>query len=271
MKWTKELDEKLKTLISLGKKYNEISVELNTSIRSITNRTFRLGLKLVYHTEFKCKNCEKLFIDYINSEREFCSKSCSTSFTNLGKIKSEETKKKIGLANKGRTHNRENVIKRSSENSENFIDGKSLKESVDTKRKCKYCCEYKIDKKHKAICDDCRVDYYEVYRPSCEFKFDIKKYKDRFDFKLVEQYGWYSPTNKGNNLKGVSRDHLYSVRNGFINKVDPEIIKHPANCALMLHKDNNFKNYNSSITLDELLKRIEEWDNNSDLKSFSYD
>jgi hypothetical protein len=243
MKWTKELDEKLKMLINLGKKYNEISVELNTSIRSITNRAFRLGLKLVFHTEFKCKNCEKLFIDYINSERVFCSKSCSASFTNLGKIKSEETKKKIGLANKGKNH--ENVIKYNSENS---------------KRKCKYCCEYKIEKKHKTICDDCRVNYYEIYRPSCEFKFDIKKYKDKFDFKLVEQYGWYSPTNKGNNLNGVSRDHLYSVRNGFINKVDPEIMKHPANCGLMIHKDNNFKNYNSTITLDELLKRIKDWD-----------
>jgi hypothetical protein len=41
------------------------------------------------------------------------------------------------------------------------------------------------------------------------------------------------------------------VRDGFINKVAPEIIAHPANCRLMKHSENNFKNYNSSITIDE--------------------
>lgn len=265
MKWTKELDEELKKLINLGKRYEEISVELNTSIRSVTNRAFRLDLRLVFHTEFKCKQCGKLFIGYINSDSKFCSKSCSASFNNLGKIKSEETKKKIALANKGKKHSEESIDKRSGKNNVNYIDGRSLKnntnkkDKVNNKRKCKYCCNYNIEKKHKAICDDCRVDYYEVYRPSCEFKFDIKKCKDKFDFRLVEQHGWYSPSNKGNNLNGVSRDHMYCVRDGFINKIDPEIIRHPANCNLMKHTDNNLKNYTSSITLDELLKRIEEW------------
>lgn len=266
MKWTKENDDTLKTLVSIGKHYEEISFELGTTIRSVTNRCFRLGLKLIHHTEFKCENCENLFIDYINSKRKFCSKSCSASFNNLNRVQTEETKKKIGLANIGKKHTKESISKRSGKNNGRWTGGNHIKynlnkkDKIDNKRKCKYCGDYKIVKKHKAICDDCRVDYYEVYRPSCEFKFNIKKYKDKFDLKLVEQHGWYSPTNKGDNLNGVSRDHLYSVRDGFINKIDPEIIKHPANCGLMLHKDNNFKNYNSSITLDELLKRIEEWD-----------
>jgi hypothetical protein len=265
MKWTKELDEKLKVFINLGKKYEEISIELGTSVRSISNRAFRLGLRLVFHTEFKCKQCEKLFISYINSDRVFCSKSCSATFNNLGKNKSNETKEKIALANKGKKHSEESVNKRSGKNNGNYIDGRSLKytlnkkDKINNKRKCKYCGGYKIEKKHKAICDDCRIEYYEGYRPSCEFNFDIKKYKDKFDLQLVEEYGWYSPTNKGNNLNGVSRDHMYSVRDGFINKIDPEIIKHPANCKLMKHSDNNFKNHSSTITLDELLERINNW------------
>jgi len=90
-------------------------------------------------------------------------------------------------------------------------------------------------------------------------KFNINEYKDKFDLSLVTKYGWYSPTNKGNNLHGVSRDHLYCVRDGFINKVDPDIIKHPANCCLMKHTDNNLKNYTSSITLEELIDRINNW------------
>lgn len=58
----------------------------------------------------------------------------------------------------------------------------------------------------------------------------------------------------------MSRDHLYTVSDGFKNKVDPNIIKHPANCELILHTDNQKKNVKSKITLDELLKRIESWD-----------
>ena len=77
--------------------------------------------------------------------------------------------------------------------------------------------------------------------------------------KLVEKYGWYSPSNKGNNLNGVSKDHMYSVREGFINNIDCEIIKHPANCKLMIHNENNLKNSTCSITLDELLNRIKNW------------
>jgi hypothetical protein len=52
---------------------------------------------------------------------------------------------------------------------------------------------------------------------------------------------------------------MYSVRDGFINNIDPEIIKHPANCQLMLHNENNSKNYNSSITIDDLIERIKNW------------
>lgn len=61
------------------------------------------------------------------------------------------------------------------------------------------------------------------------------------------------------NPKGVSRDHLYSVYDGYTNKVDPGIMKHPANCQLILQCDNTRKNSNSSITLDELLVRIHDW------------
>jgi hypothetical protein len=51
----------------------------------------------------------------------------------------------------------------------------------------------------------------------------------------------------------------YSVKDGFINKVDINIIKHPANCQLLIHKENNIKNSKSSITLDELLLKIKNW------------
>ncbi len=52
---------------------------------------------------------------------------------------------------------------------------------------------------------------------------------------------------------------MYSVKDGFINGISPEIIKHPANCKLMKHIDNNKKKTNSSITLEELMERIKNW------------
>jgi hypothetical protein len=94
----------------------------------------------------------------------------------------------------------------------------------------------------------------------CEFDFDVGDYGVELDTPLLKEHGWYSPTNKGNNLGGVSRDHMYSVLDGFKNKIDPEIIKHPMNCELLLQTDNSKKKGKSSITLEELLVRIKTWE-----------
>jgi len=75
-------------------------------------------------------------------------------------------------------------------------------------------------------------------------------------YELLEQFGWYHPTKNPN---GVSRDHMYSVKDGWDNKVPFNIINHPANCCLMINKDNNIKGRKSSITLEELNCRVENW------------
>lgn len=93
----------------------------------------------------------------------------------------------------------------------------------------------------------------------CRFTFGLSLYPNDFDLDLIKKHGWYKAKNRGNNLTGVSRDHLYSVNDGFINKVDPEIMKHPANCQLLPHKENQRKNRISSITYEELLNRIDIW------------
>ena len=87
----------------------------------------------------------------------------------------------------------------------------------------------------------------------------MNDYPDEFDFELIEQYGWYKAKNRGNNLNGVSRDHMYSVKEGFLNKVDPKILAHPANCRLIRHNDNVSKGSKSTITLEQLLERIRIW------------
>ena len=97
------------------------------------------------------------------------------------------------------------------------------------------------------------------YRADCAFNFALKKYPDEFDFSLIESYGWYKPKNRGDNLTGVSRDHMVSVRYGFDNNIDPKIISHPANCRLTLQSDNVKKYIRNCITYEELLAKIQLW------------
>jgi hypothetical protein len=237
MKWNKETDNELIRLINLNKNYEEIAIEFNVSYDSIRNRCFRLGLRRISTKNICCLQCGNEFIDLISNNRKFCSRSCSATFTNSRRgPMSDETKKKISEKNKSKSEPK-----------------------IRNKRYCKNCDNEVINR--KTICDNCRINYYDYYRPSCEFNFDIKNYEDNFDFKLIDKFGWYSPSNKGNNLGGVSKDHMYSVRDGFINKISPEIIKHPANCELMLHFNNSSKHSRSTITLEELLERIILWDN----------
>lgn len=98
------------------------------------------------------------------------------------------------------------------------------------------------------------------YKRDCQFNFALSEYPDKFNFNLVEDYGWYRPsTHKNPNLNGVSRDHIISISFGFKNNINPNIIRHPANCDLLRHKENLSKSSKCGMTLDELLDKIKSW------------
>jgi len=99
-----------------------------------------------------------------------------------------------------------------------------------------------------------------IYRDQCKFTFGLKSYPDEFDFSLIEKFGWYKASNRGNNLQGISRDHIVSVDYGFRNNISPAIISHPANCRLMKHDENLLKNRKSDMSIDQLLEKIKAWD-----------
>lgn len=108
-----------------------------------------------------------------------------------------------------------------------------------------------------ALCLECSLNgNIKHYRNKCKFRFNIYDYKNEFDLKLLKEHGWY---NRNNNKNGVSRDHLYSVKEGFINKVDFKLLSHPANCKLILQKDNRKKSHRSDIILEQLKNRIYIW------------
>lgn len=194
-----------------------------------------------------CENCNK-----VNDIGRFCSTKCARSFST--KNSHGQTKK----INCGECSKEIEVGKRTSVGYCEVCRLIKRKKTINKRKKkivCKFCGSIEL-KKNKMICEICRVDYYENYRFSTSFDFEIKKYKEFFDISLVEKFGWYSPSNKRNNLTGVSKDHMFSVNDGFKLKINPELIKHPANCQLLLHSDNQKKRATSSITLKELLNRI---------------
>jgi hypothetical protein len=102
------------------------------------------------------------------------------------------------------------------------------------------------------------------YAYSCQFRFGISSYSEWFSdaSMLIKTHGWYSTPGSRNgisNVNGISRDHLYSITDGWVNNVPPEVIRHPANCSLIQHKENQSKHKKSKITLDDLYSRIEQF------------
>jgi predicted nucleic acid-binding Zn ribbon protein len=111
----------------------------------------------------------------------------------------------------------------------------------------------------KRISDKKNMSEYQKYHRECQFNFSLNDYPNEFDFELISKYGWYQAKNRGNNLNGISRDHMISVKYGYENNINPNIIKHPANCKIMRHNENSSKCKKCSITLDDLLNRINIW------------
>ena len=199
-----------------------------------------------------CKECN-CQLPYKKRHNKFCNKSCAAKYNNL---KKDYTKFKPGPAKgikiKSKSFKKPNI--------------KKLKNISGPYTKI-YLCKCKISNKiwfsqsvktiHPSV-----TNTKNQYSYQCRFTFSISKYPVWFNYasELILKYGWYSASNRGNNLSGCSRDHLYSVYDGFINNIDPHIISHPANCEIIPHKLNQTKYKKSKISLDELLLRIKLFD-----------
>lgn len=136
---------------------------------------------------------------------------------------------------------------------------KQLQQKINPDKKCSRCGQAGTVLWLGTQCQKCKLEYYEQYVFQCKFLFDVYQFPNYFDLKLIEEFGWYSPPNRGNNTKGVSRDHILSINEGFKNNIDPKIMSHPANCKIITQSDNSSKHKKSNISLDDLLKKIEEF------------
>ncbi len=218
-------------------------------------------MEIYYKSPKKCKYCDEIII-YEKRRNKYCNGSCSSSHTNIGRVHSDETRYKLSKA----------AI---NNNSISYLDkdGEKLrkrKKYYKSPKKCKHCISViEYSKRDYIFCDkECKNKYnreklteYKRYKLDCKFDFNLANYIDEFNFKLVEKYGWYKAKNNGDNLNGVSRDHMYSVYEGFKNDINSRLISHPGNCELMKHEFNFKKFTGCSITIKELKQKIKKWEN----------
>lgn len=202
----------------------------------------------------KCEQCGNI-IPYEKRDNRFCGHSCSSSYTNHRRVI-----KQHNLSDNGYKNILEAIYKKHKNSidlyNENPVFCKNCGKQLSYNRKKNYFCN-----------QDCKNEFYKknksdyrLYRDLCAFKFNLNNYKNEFDFSLIEKYGWYTASNHGGNINGVSRDHKFSVNEGFKNMINPLILSHPSNCKLMIHRDNIKKNWRSSISIDELILNIENFD-----------
>jgi hypothetical protein len=184
-------------------------------------------------------------------KKYYCSRSCSNK-----KIHTMETKIKISISVKKfiKEHGECGAVKVKYKSDEFDLCKNCDKEIKKNLRRifCSLTCKHTYGRKNH--------NEYQLYKSYTKFTFNLNDYKDEFDFLLVEKYGWYKAKNYGDNLNGVSRDHMFSVYDGFKFKINPLLISYPANCKLLLQCDNSKKYWNSSITIEQLMDRIQKWE-----------
>lgn len=181
------------------------------------------------------------------SSGKFCSKKCARSYATsedrkaINKIVSEKLSGRSGSGSGPQKC--ELIIKRCSGCNKLF--------TVSATNRDKSYCSRSCFEKWWSISDE-KLEY----RKRCQFEFNVWNYPEWFDLNLINRLGWYKPSNKGNNLDGVSRDHMFSIKQGWELSIDPYLLSHPANCQLLSHKQNNSKNSNCSVSLKKLKRLI---------------
>ena len=120
---------------------------------------------------------------------------------------------------------------------------------------CSHSCAAQFNNKQRIKLSECMKNKSQ-YKEQSKFKFKLGNFPSEFDFTLLEQFGMYHPIH---NPFGISRDHMFSVIEGFKQQIDPYFISHPANCKLILQSENSKKSHNSSISIYELFERINDW------------
>lgn len=154
------------------------------------------------------------------------------------------------------------------ENVHNYVRkcGYSLKEiSGDNKfadiiLKCSKGHSFKIKWCNLPKNKQCKYCYYESIRIPFEKIEEFNEYSKKVRYLTRSNYLRYKKIISGYELKEVDSknyhiDHIYSISDGFLNKIDPGIISSYFNLRVIKKSDNLMKGRKSEISLDNLLEK----------------
>lgn len=207
----------------------------------------------------KCRNC--------GSWNRGLTVETSTSLKKMGE---EHSKKMIEFRkcnppwNKGLTKETNEIIQRLSTNHIGFKHSEKTKSIIsDFSKNCWKNLNYRntiITKLKEIIGDEEHINQWRLkmeqngYFTPLKLKTEFEKYKQSV-------WGYTKKNNLGllENYDKRSRsdhhlDHKYSITQGFLNNIPPEIIGSIYNIEMLYHKDNIKKNSKCSITKENLLK-----------------
>ena len=251
-------------------KYDEIKSKTVQKIKNIKEEQ-----KIKEKGELKkftvvCAKCNKEFEveerekEFPLKEKYYCSRSCANSHE-----LNEESRKKCSESVKlyAQKNGHTKIQDRLKEDKLCPVCGKVFHSRRNSQIYCSRECGAKHNRLKKYQTKFANVSnniekgkiIFDIYKRQCNFNFSLNNYPNEFDFSLIEKNGWYKAKNNGDNLYGVSRDHIFSINEAFKQKIDPYLISHPANCKLLLHSQNSSKSDFCGISIQELKKRIDEW------------
>ena len=258
-------------------------------------------------TKYACTYCKKEFFRYSSCVRNinavFCCRKCHATWAienkihakennaNYGKKWTNEQRKKageliskryddpeyrynIGKSNRGKKLSLE-IRKKMSEGSIGV--GLGYKHTEETKRLIGIKSKKKFEDQEYFVRIRKKMEEKGYWTP-LEQKKDLDIYYEESNwisrmFNLIVDTEQIALLNKLHvfsykNTKGVVRDHIYSRRSGFMQKVFPEILRHPCNCQLLTNADNIRKAFGNGKykdsdhqTLENLFYKIENYNN----------
>jgi len=197
-----------------------------------------------------CTICEDEFIRKSNTSGLYCSISCSNIDRYRKNKERYEENPKLCLCGNPIPYNEKNHNTYCSRSCSAIFNNKKRSRKSRDKQRISLLQTMGISNSDTTDLDR--------YRRRCRFKFRVTNESKKIPgVYLLNEIDIYCPRE---NRNGWTRDHMYSILDGFQNHIDSEIIKHPANCRVMLNNANSKKGRTSSITITELLERIKNWD-----------
>lgn len=250
---------------------NDENIILKNSFYCDISNKFILNDLKNYHEKqiLNCKNCNVKF--FKNNSTSFCCSSCAASFNNKNRKQKLGGKKKATCVSCGIdliVSNRSN-LKRTRCSKCKKIHIKKYKDSINPLiingvkyNKCHHCDKLfeRVGNRVKKFCDDHKDKYTAGARKGYIFSFDYEKYPDLFDIDTIKNIGFFSTSESPRDYNKLVKDHKISVHDAIKYGYDSYYISHPMNCDFISARNNNEKHKNSSLSYEELVLLVDEYD-----------